>query len=201
MAAALASGDEAESLVCVQLDMRTHNCIVTKVAATSTYTIQQVVFSYDSKYPMISTSLFPADTSFLDATSPLKSSMTTGTDCTSPATAFGTATTDCNRTTDNNRSYTYSSTGNKVDSGKTTFDAAINYMVQQKDKNRADYALANIKTGLATVLEGSYAKVSGTSKSVVSKKAWVEQATAASAGGLSTVASVGVAIAALTIAF
>lgn len=129
MAAALASGDEAESLVCVQLDMRTYNCIVTKVAATSTYTIQQVVFSYDSKTPM-TTSVFPADTSFLDATSPLKMGMTTGTDCTSPATAFGTATTGCNRTTDNNRSYSYSSTGNVVDSGKTTFDAAIIYMVQ-----------------------------------------------------------------------
>ena len=111
MAAALASGDAAETLVCVQLDMRTYDCIVTKVAATTTYTIQQVVFSHDSTSPMI-TSVFPTNTSFLEPNSPLKMSMTTGTDCTSPATAFGTATTGCNRTTDNNRSYTYSSTGN-----------------------------------------------------------------------------------------
>jgi len=200
MSAALASGDEAESLVCVHLEPRTYNCIVSKVAATTTYTISQVVFSYVEDKP-IPLSKFPADTSFLAATSALPSFMTKGKECTSPATAFGTATTDCGFTTDTMRQYTYSSTGNKVDTGKTTFDAAISYSVQQRDKNWADYALANIKTGLGKVIEGSYAKVSGTSKSVVSNKAWVEKATASSAGALSTVASVGAAIAALAIAF
>ena len=68
------------------------------------------------------------------------------------------------------------------------------------DKATANIGYNNLKIGVSNVLQGSYAKVSGTAKSTVAYVAMTESASAAS-GALSSVVSVGAAIAALAFTF
>ena len=64
MAAAMASGDEAESLFCLQLQGNLYHCLISSVAMTSTYVMKNSLFKVSQDGP-IQTRSFTPDTSFL----------------------------------------------------------------------------------------------------------------------------------------
>ena len=52
MAAAMASGDEAESLFCLQLQGNLYHCLISSVAMTSTYVMKNSLFKVSQDGPI-----------------------------------------------------------------------------------------------------------------------------------------------------